>query len=187
MRNNDGMVFSDQARNDFSTLEAVPFPGGNSLGTSSNSLPGLAVRQQSPVVLEHVASSMLPEAAPLRDCGLRWYVENIATDFYSSYHRYTAGKPVNWRFVETKKAYREAPLDPRALFREPSLSDPLWQARIRDRLAETVRLHRADRPLFYDLVALGEERDVDGVAMFGVASAGEFYAMAPAAEIAEFQ
>jgi len=36
------------------------------------------------------------------------------------------------------------------------------------------------RALFYDLVELGEERDVDGRRMFGVASAGEFYPMAPA-------
>jgi uncharacterized protein len=36
------------------------------------------------------------------------------------------------------------------------------------------------RALFYDLVELGEERDVDGRRMFGVASGGEFYAMAPA-------
>jgi len=36
------------------------------------------------------------------------------------------------------------------------------------------------RALFYDLVELGEEREVDGTRMFGVASAGEFYPMAPA-------
>jgi len=36
------------------------------------------------------------------------------------------------------------------------------------------------RALFYDLVELGEEREVDGKRMFGIASAGEFYAMAPA-------
>ena len=36
------------------------------------------------------------------------------------------------------------------------------------------------RALFYDLVELGEEREVNGRRMFGVASGGEFYAMAPA-------
>ncbi len=40
------------------------------------------------------------------------------------------------------------------------------------------------RALFYDLVELGEERDVAGRRMFGVASGGEFFAMAPA-DIAE--
>lgn len=33
------------------------------------------------------------------------------------------------------------------------------------------------RALFYDLVALGEVRDVDGIAMFGVASGGAFFPM----------
>jgi hypothetical protein len=45
---------------------------------------------------------------------------------------------------------------------------------------------KVTRALFYDLVEFGEERDVNGVQMFGVASAGEFYAMAPAEELEEF-
>ena len=36
------------------------------------------------------------------------------------------------------------------------------------------------RALFYDLVELGEERDISGMRMFGVASSGEFFPMAPA-------
>jgi hypothetical protein len=39
---------------------------------------------------------------------------------------------------------------------------------------------KVTRALFYDLVDLGEERDIGGERMFGVASAGEFFAMAPA-------
>jgi hypothetical protein len=39
------------------------------------------------------------------------------------------------------------------------------------------------RALFYDLVELGEERDVDGKRMFGIASAGEFFVMAPADDL----
>lgn len=42
------------------------------------------------------------------------------------------------------------------------------------------------RPIFYDLVARGEERAVDGIRMFGVASQGEFFAMAPADSLKEF-
>jgi hypothetical protein len=42
---------------------------------------------------------------------------------------------------------------------------------------------RVNRPVFYDLVALGEERDVDGEAWFGIASAGAFFPMAPAGEL----
>ena len=45
---------------------------------------------------------------------------------------------------------------------------------------------KVTRALFYDLVALGEERDVDGKAMFGVASRGEFFAMAEASVVREF-
>ncbi len=42
---------------------------------------------------------------------------------------------------------------------------------------------KVKRSLFFDLVALGEEREVDGRAMFGVASMGAFFAMAPADEV----
>ena len=52
-----------------------------------------------------------------------------------------------------------------------------------------VRRHlwaKVTRALFYDLVDLGEERDIGGKAMFGVASRGEFYAMAEASTLREF-
>ena len=39
---------------------------------------------------------------------------------------------------------------------------------------------KVTRALFYDLVELGEERDVGGKAMFGVVSAGAFFPMAEA-------
>jgi hypothetical protein len=42
---------------------------------------------------------------------------------------------------------------------------------------------KVTRPLFYDLVELGEERDLDGERMFGVASGGVFFPMAPAAAL----
>lgn len=42
------------------------------------------------------------------------------------------------------------------------------------------------RPLFYDLVARGEEREIDGRRMFGVASKDSFFAMAPADTLREF-
>jgi hypothetical protein len=45
---------------------------------------------------------------------------------------------------------------------------------------------KVTRALFYDLVELGEERDVGGVRMFGIASRGEFFAMAPADSLREF-
>jgi hypothetical protein len=45
---------------------------------------------------------------------------------------------------------------------------------------------KVTRTLFYDLVELGEERTTDGKAMFGVASGGEFFAMAEASVVREF-
>ena len=39
------------------------------------------------------------------------------------------------------------------------------------------------RALFFDLVELGEERDIDGTLMFGVASGGAFFPMAPAEQM----
>jgi hypothetical protein len=42
------------------------------------------------------------------------------------------------------------------------------------------------RALFYDLVALGEEREVAGRLMFGIVSQRAFFAMAPADSLKEF-
>jgi hypothetical protein len=42
---------------------------------------------------------------------------------------------------------------------------------------------KVTRALYYDLVDMGEERMVDGHPMFGVASAGEFFAMAGAEQV----
>ncbi|MGH6665258.1 MAG: DUF1285 domain-containing protein [Pseudolabrys sp.] len=45
---------------------------------------------------------------------------------------------------------------------------------------------KVTRALFYDLVELGEEREIAGKQMFGVASGGEFFAMAEASALREF-
>jgi hypothetical protein len=42
---------------------------------------------------------------------------------------------------------------------------------------------RVTRALTYDLVDLGEEREVDGIATFGVAVAGAFYPIAPGGDL----
>jgi len=44
---------------------------------------------------------------------------------------------------------------------------------------------KVTRALYYDLVDMGEERVVDGREMFGVASSGEFFAMADAQQMRE--
>jgi hypothetical protein len=88
---------------------------------------------------------------PLLDTDLRWYVENIATDFYSAYHRWHPEKPNNWRFLEARELYKRNPDDIAAFLRDPSLSDPVWLQKIRERLARTVRSYAPFRPLFYNL------------------------------------
>jgi hypothetical protein len=45
---------------------------------------------------------------------------------------------------------------------------------------------KISRSVFFELVDLGEERNIAGVGMFGVVSGGEFYAMAPADDLREF-
>ena len=101
--------------------------------------------------------------APLLDNDMRWYVENIATDFYSTYHRWSGARPVNWKFLEVKKRYRDNPLDPEALIREPSLSDREWLAKIRDRLMRVVAAQHPYRPLYYNL---GDETGIADLAAF---------------------
>ena len=99
----------------------------------------------------------------LKNTGLGWYLENIATDFYASYHRYTPGKPENWRFLEAQKFHEANPADPNAYKREPSLSDPVWLDSIAARLREAVTATRAERPLFYNL---GDETGIGDLAAF---------------------
>lgn len=89
--------------------------------------------------------------APLLDNGLRWYVENIATDFYAPYHRWQQGRPVTWQFDEIRRLHQANPSDPAGFIRTPSLSDPVWLERIRHRLATQVHIHGPYRPLFYNL------------------------------------
>lgn len=43
------------------------------------------------------------------------------------------------------------------------------------------------RPLYYDLVARGETRDIDGRTMYGVTSAGQFFPMIPAQDLIDPQ
>ncbi len=103
------------------------------------------------------------QTAPLLQAGLRWYIENIATDFYAAYHRWTPGKPVNWRFLDLQRRYRANPDDLAALVRDPSLSDPVWQARIDARLTAVVRQEQRYRPLFYNL---GDETGIADLTSF---------------------
>ena len=62
--------------------------------------------------------------AALLDQDLRFYLENIATDFYSPYHLWSGDRPVNWRFLAAEALHRQKPDDIAAFIRDPSLSDP---------------------------------------------------------------
>src|SRR5262249_17293436 len=46
---------------------------------------------------------------------------------------------------------------------------------------------KVTRALFYDLVELGEEREIAGECMFSVGSAGEFFVMAPAESLKDLR
>src|SRR5262249_36609674 len=96
-------------------------------------------------------SNIPEETAPFLRLHLRWFIENIATDFYSPYHRWHPDHPVNWLFEETKRLHREQPANTAALMRIPSLSDSAWVQRIATRLQEHVRVYAPYRPLYYNL------------------------------------
>jgi hypothetical protein len=82
---------------------------------------------------------------------LRWYAENLATDFYSEYHRYRSDRIQNWSYLQAKELYRKNPASNEAFKRHPSFSDPAWLSAIHDRLVEATRVQSPYRPLFYDL------------------------------------
>jgi len=46
---------------------------------------------------------------------------------------------------------------------------------------------KVTRPLYYDLVDMGEEQMVDGTELFGVSSAGAFFPMGAAEQVREFR
>jgi Beta-galactosidase len=83
--------------------------------------------------------------------GLPWFVENIATDFYAPYHRYTPGKSVTWLFDAAKAQLRADPADTAVFNRRPSLSDPAELSAIQTRLDQVVRGQSQYHPLYYDL------------------------------------
>ncbi len=96
-------------------------------------------------------STTVDRLAPLLDNDMRWYLENIATDFYSPYHRWSGDRLKNWKFLEVKQRYWKDPSDPAAFMREPSLSDGELLEKIRDRLVRVVGAQHPYRPLYYNL------------------------------------
>jgi hypothetical protein len=103
------------------------------------------------------AQAAATRMAPLLAADLRFYVENIATDFYAAYHRFLPDRPVTWAFDQARALHARDPADPAAFWRAPSLSDPSAIAVVRQRLAQHVRLFGPFRPLYY---SLGDETGI---------------------------
>jgi hypothetical protein len=103
------------------------------------------------------------EIARFSALNLRWYIENIATDFYAAYHRWHPDHPVNWLFDEAQRLYRRQPDSSVPFIRTPSLSDPGWLRRIALRLRQHVQAYAPFRPLYYSLA------DEAGIADLGAA------------------
>ena len=101
--------------------------------------------------------------APLLDNDQRWYEENIATDFYSEYHRWFPDRVVSWKFDDAKEFYKKDPSSKEALKRLPSLSDPAWLKKVHDRLVADTRGMAPYRPVFYNL---GDEPGIADLAAF---------------------
>lgn len=104
-----------------------------------------------------------PPAPFLAGEDLQWYAENIATDFYSAYHRYYPDRRVNWKYYEAKELYKQDPSSKEAFKRHPSFSDPAWIGMIHDRLVSVARKHSPYRPVFYDL---GDESGIADLSAF---------------------
>jgi hypothetical protein len=97
------------------------------------------------------------KADALRASGMRYYIENIATDFYAAYHRWQPNQRIGARFAALQQRYSADPADLSVFLRDPSLSDPVWLQRIEDRLATVVHAAAPDHPLYY---SLGDETGI---------------------------
>ena len=93
----------------------------------------------------------LPSIAALRAAGMRYYVENTATDFYSAYHRWMPDRRIGARFAALQARHKADPSDLSVFLRDPGLSDPVWLNRVADRLMAMVSAARADHPVYYSL------------------------------------
>jgi hypothetical protein len=72
------------------------------------------------------------------------------------------------------------PENPIRVVRDPATGEPSPYVHVRRGLEALI-----DRKTFYRLVEIGETREVDGTAWFGLASAGAFFPVIPSAELAD--
>jgi len=97
------------------------------------------------------------------DNDMRWYSENIGTDYYSEYHRYRPDRIQHWSFLQAKALYRTDPNSKEAFKRHPSFWDPVWRERIRERLIDAAKRNAPYRPFFY---SLADESGIADLAAF---------------------
>ena len=88
---------------------------------------------------------------------LRWYAENIATDFYSAYHHWFPDRETGWDFKQARLAHQKDPASLEPFKRHPSLSDAAWLKKVHDRLVDAARRLSPYRPFFY---SLGDETGI---------------------------
>ncbi|MEO6828648.1 MAG: beta-galactosidase [Acidobacteriaceae bacterium] len=100
-------------------------------------------------------SSHLPET--LIDNNLRWYGENLASDYYSEYHRWRPDRDSGWSFTQSKELYQKDPNSLEAFKRHPSFWDSYWREKIHDRLVRQAKLFSPYRPYYY---SLGDETGI---------------------------
>jgi len=103
----------------------------------------------------------------LIDNNMRWYCEQIATDFYAQYHRWRPDRTTDWSLDQAKALYAKDPSSKEGFKRNPSFWDPNWRKQIQERLTDVVHRNSSYRPLFYSLAdetgigSLGNQWDFD--------------------------
>jgi len=127
------IMWQEYSREQFGKLRALGIDGGQYIGRNR----------------------MAPEFLLKND--LRWYAENIATDFFSAYHRYFPDRDNGWFFKQARLAHQREPSSLEPFKRHPSLSDREWLQKVHDRLVESARFYAPYRPFFY---SLGDETGI---------------------------
>lgn len=92
---------------------------------------------------------------------MRWYSEQIATEWYAEYHRWRSDRSVDWSLLQAKELYRQDPTSKEAFKRHPSFWDGDWRAKMHDQIVAVTKRNAPYRPLFYSL------SDESGIADLG--------------------
>src|SRR2546423_11382773 len=108
---------------DWDTYQAIIWQNKSKTEYAGLRRLGVTAAQVQPNRVSRDQSAGIHKALTLRSVGLRPYVENMATDFYSAYHRWAAGRPVNERFLAAKAIVGAHTGISAGFIRDPSLAD----------------------------------------------------------------